>query len=125
MDTHLGFWFDGQICKKDKNMNELMTSFYRNKAYYPEAFISSLSNCDAVIYMHSPASTFKPLDAVYHCVLRFITGDGFRTHCYSLYEKVGWHLLAVRRIDPAASYLYIKHFLENFGISLIVLTVDQ
>ncbi|CAB1349445.1 unnamed protein product, partial [Coregonus sp. 'balchen'] len=43
-----------------------------------------------IIYMHTAASTLKPIDAVFHCALRFITDDNFRTHHCVLYQKVGW-----------------------------------
>ena len=39
--------------------------------------------------MHAALSTLKPLDAVYHSALCFITGDGFRTYHCVLYDKVG------------------------------------
>ena len=58
-----------------------------------------------VLYMHASLSTLKPLDAVYHNALRFITGDDYRTHHCLLYEKVGWPSLTVRREQHCICYL--------------------
>ena len=68
-------------------------------------FLSVVDDGD-VIYMHSPASAVKPLDAGYHPALRFITADGFRTLCCLLYEKVGWQTLAVRREQHCILFIY-------------------
>ena len=38
-----------------------------------------------VIYMHATASPLKPLDAVYHSALKFITGDVYSAHHCILY----------------------------------------
>lgn len=77
-----------------------------------------------VIYMHSPASTLKCLDIVYHSTLRFITGCGFRTHRCLLYEKDGWQSLAAKR--KTALHLFTTHFWANFlGILHDFLTLDQ
>ena len=40
------------------------------------------------IYQIAAATTLKPLDAVYHSALYFITGDSFNTHHCILYQKV-------------------------------------
>lgn len=62
-----------------------------------QSTLLSVIDCVDLIYVHSPASTLSPLDAVYHRALRFITGDGFRTHYCLLHQKAGWQSLAVRR----------------------------
>lgn len=46
-----------------------------------------------VISRHASASTLKPLDAVYHSALSFITGDVYSTHHCTLYELVWWSSL--------------------------------
>ena len=40
-----------------------------------------------VLKMHASSSTLKPLDAVYHSAVRFITSNGFLTHRCVLYKK--------------------------------------
>ena len=56
--------------------------------------------------MHAAPSTLKLLDAVYHSSLRFITGDGFRTHHCTLYENVGWTSLYDRRERHCLLFVY-------------------
>lgn len=46
-----------------------------------------------MIYRQASASTLKPLDAVYHSALRFITGDVYSTH-HIQFDKVGWSSLS-------------------------------
>lgn len=100
--------------------------FYRNKACITqncrEQIVQSIKNYGEVIYM--PASTLKPLCAIYHFALRFITGDSFRAHRCILYETVGWQLFAVR---TALHFIFsTKHLLVNFlGISHVFLTIDH
>ena len=59
-----------------------------------------------VLYMHTSPSTLKPLDAVYHSALRFITGDSFLTHHCILYEKLGWPTLATLREQHCVLFIY-------------------
>lgn len=40
---------------------------------------------------------FKPVDAVYHSAIQFITADSHHVHHCVLYEKVKWSSLASRR----------------------------
>ena len=56
--------------------------------------------------MHSAPSSLKPLHAVYHASLRFITGNSFRTHHCNLYLKVGWSSLAMRRKQHCCLFIY-------------------
>ena len=49
------------------------------------------------VYMHASQTVLKPLDAVFHSALRFITGYGFRTHHCDLYTQVNWPSLENRR----------------------------
>ena len=56
--------------------------------------------------MHASASTLKPLNAVFHSALRFITGDRYLTHHCILYEKVGWPSLEVRREQHCLLFIY-------------------
>ena len=71
--------------------------------------------------MHSAPSSLKPLDAVYHSALRFITGDGFLTHHCRLYEKVGWPSLAIRREQHCTIFIYkaLLKKLPNYLNSLL------
>lgn len=59
-----------------------------------------------IIYMHASANTLKPLDAIYHCALRFIMGDSYKTHHCILYQPVGWASLSVRREQHALLFIY-------------------
>lgn len=78
----------------------------RNKACFPRTTILSRIDYGDVIYMHSASSSLKLLDTVYHAALRFITGHGVRTHHCSLYLKVGWSLLAMRRKQHCCLFIY-------------------
>ena len=61
-----------------------------------------------VIYRHAAASVLKPLDRVNHSALRFITGDGYRTHHRVLYEKVDWSSLEERRNKHCFLYIFME-----------------
>lgn len=73
------------------------------------------------IYMHASASVLKPLDAVYHSAIRFITGDRFSTHHCTLYQKVNWLPLKTRREMHLALFVYkaLLHKLPPFINSLL------
>lgn len=73
---------------------------------------SSLSVLDYgdILHMHASAATLKPLDAVYHSALRFITGDNYNTHLCELYAKVGWPSLSVSHDRYWISFIYKKLF---------------
>lgn len=58
-----------------------------------------------VIYMHASASTLKPLGAVYHSALGFITGDVYSAHRV-LYEKAGLSSLSDRRDMHLYLFIY-------------------
>ena len=75
--------------------------------------------------MHAATSTLKPLNALYHSALRFITGDGYRTHHCVLYDKVGWPSLAVRREQHCMIFIYkaLIHILPTYLTSLISLRI--
>ena len=62
-----------------------------------EAVFLSMLDYGDVIYGKAAPSVLKPLDTVYHSALRFISGDHYRTHHCTLYERVGWPSLADRR----------------------------
>lgn len=55
-----------------------------------EADFLSVMDYGDVIYRQASAAALKPLDAVYHSALRFITGESYMTHHCILYDKVGW-----------------------------------
>ena len=59
-----------------------------------------------VIYMHASAAILKPLDAIFHSVLRFITGDPYSTHHCTLYSRVGWPSLTARREQNCLIFIY-------------------
>ena len=60
-------------------------------------FFLSVMDYGDILYMRASAATLKPLDAVYHSALRFITVDNDDTHHCELYAKVGWPSLSIRR----------------------------
>lgn len=66
-----------------------------------------------IIYMHSPASSLKPLDVVYLSALSFMTGNGFRTHPCLLCEKAGWQSLAVGKDWEIGFKIYAPHKQNN------------
>ena len=59
-----------------------------------------------ILYMHASDSILKPLDAIYHSALRFITGARFRTHHCALYTSVEWSSLALRRTQHLTLFTY-------------------
>ena len=63
-------------------------------------------DCGDIIYQSAAATTLKPLDAIYHSALRFVTGDSFDTHHCILYQKVGWTLLKTRRSLHYSLFVY-------------------
>lgn len=58
------------------------------------------------LYMHASSSLLRPLDAVFHSALRFVTGDGFSTHHCVLYDRVGWSSLSSRREQHCLLFIY-------------------
>ena len=116
---YLGIWIDMNLTFK-KQIDELVNKelgfkvsfFYRNrsrlslscrKQIIQSTFLSVPDNCDT-IYQSAATTTLKPLDAIYHSALRFVTGDSFYNHCI-LCRKVGWislktHRLLSHRLGP-------------------------
>ncbi len=50
-----------------------------------------------VVYQHTPSCRLSSLDAVYHGALRVITDCKHLTHDCTVYSRVAWSSLAVRR----------------------------
>lgn len=71
-----------------------------------QATILPMLDYGDILYGHASNSTLRPLDAIYHNVLRFITGDGFRTHHCTLYDSVGWYSLNYRRKQHSILFIY-------------------
>lgn len=86
---YLGVWLDDRLSLK-KHVTELgkklkfkIGFLYRNRACLSsinrkqivQATFMSVLDYGDIIYMHASANTLKPLDAIYHCALRFITGE--------------------------------------------------
>lgn len=98
-----------------------MGFFYRNRACLSsphrrqiiQATFMSVLDYGDIIYMHASTATLKPLDAIYHCAIRFITGDNYKTHHCILYQHVGWTSLAVRLEKHALLFIY-KALLLNY-----------
>lgn len=63
-----------------------------------EATFLSIFDYGDILHMNASAVTLKPLDAVYHSALRFITGDNYNTHHCELYAKVGWPPLSLCKL---------------------------
>ena len=132
---YLGVWIDDKLSFK-KHISELITKIkpklaflYRNKACFDSksrkqliqaTILSVLDYCDT-IYMHAAHASLKPLDAIYHSALRFITGDKFLTHHCRLYEKVGWPSLTIRRNQHCNIFIYkgLLKLLPNYLNSLL------
>lgn len=117
---YLGVWLDDRLSFK-KHVTELgkklkfkIGFLYRNRACLSsvnrkqivQATFMSVLDYGDIIYMHASANTLKPLDAIYHCALRFITGDSYKTHHCILYQHVGWASLSVRREQHALLFIY-------------------
>ena len=117
---YLGIWIDDKLSFK-MHITELISKIkpklaflYRNKACFDsesrkqviQATILSVLDYGDIVYMHAAHSSLKPLDAVYHSALRFITGDAFTTHHCRLYGKVGWPSLAKRREQHCILFIY-------------------
>lgn len=65
----MGFFFRNRSCLSLNSRKQIIQS----------TFLQLLDYSDT-IYMTAGATTLKPLDAVYHTTLHFITGDRFSTH---------------------------------------------
>ena len=108
---YLGIYTDENISFKHhisnlaSKLRQKIGFFYRNKSCFPlhcrktlvEATFLSVLDYGDILYRYASAATLKPLDSVYHSALRFITGDPYSTHHCTLYNKVGWSSLSVRR----------------------------
>lgn len=132
---YLGFWIDNnQIFFKHtdelvKKLRFKVGFFYRNvssfslnsrKQIVQSTFLPVLHYGD-IIYWNAAATTLKPLDAVYHSALHFITGDSFNTHHYILCQKVGWSSLKSRRSLHYSIFVYkaLLYTLPNDLTSLL------
>ncbi len=126
LNIYLGVWIDEDLTFKH-HVNNLVTKMrqkivflYRNKSSFHlfcrkrvvEAVLLSVIVYGDVIYRHAAASGLRPLDSVYHSALRFITGDGYRTHHCVLYEKVVWPSLEERRNKHWFLYIFKAHHLN-------------
>ena len=117
---YLGIWLDDKLSFKvhvehlSKKLRGLIGFLYRNRACFSyvsrktivQSVVMSVFDYGDVLYMHASCTTLRPLEAVYHSALRFITGDGYLTHHCTLYEKVGWPSLAVRREHHCLLFIY-------------------
>ncbi len=57
------------------------------------------------LFMGGRSVLLKPLDAVYHFALRFITGDSFRTHLPSVSEN--WLACSFSKMRPTSVHIYL------------------
>lgn len=92
---NLGFLCKNKACLSPANRKTIIQST-----------VLSVFDYGDIIYGHAAATTLIPLDAVYHSALRFITGDGYRTHHCLLYDKVGWLSLTKRREWHCILFIY-------------------
>lgn len=58
------------------------------------------------LYMHTSTNTLKPLDAVFHSTLCFITSDEFLINHCVLHEEVGWPSPAFRREQHCLLFIH-------------------
>ena len=117
---YLGIHIDDKLTFKfhienlARSLRAKLCMLYRNKACFPrfcrkritEAVLLSVLDYGDVIYKNAAATTLKPLDAIYHSALRFITGDPYDTHHCTLYLKVGWPALSTRRDHHWFVFIY-------------------
>ncbi len=108
---YLGLWLDEKLSFKThidclaSKLQQKVGFLYRNRSSFPmfsrkrvvEAVFLSVLDYGDVIYRHAATSTLKQLDSVYHSALIFIAGDSYNTHHCTLYRKVGWSSLSLRR----------------------------
>lgn len=64
----IGLFYSSRACLSFDNKKEVVQT------------ILSVLDYGDIIYMHVAESTLKLLDAVFHCALRLITSNHFRTH---------------------------------------------
>ena len=117
---YLGIWLDNKLSFKvhvehlSKRLRGLIGFLYRNRSCFSyvsrktivQSVIMSVFDYGDVLYMHASCTTLRPLEAVYHSALRFITGDSYLTHHCVLYEKVGWPSLTARREHHCLLFIF-------------------
>ena len=122
VDTYkyLGFWLDSRLSFQthvDNLVNSLKKKIgflYRNKSCFSiyarntlvQSLIMPVFDYGDILYMHAAQATLKPLDVVYHSVLRFILDCDFRTHHCDLYNAVGWPSLSSRREQHCLLFIF-------------------
>lgn len=85
-----------------------------------QATILPITDYGGILYSHATASVLKPLDAIYHSALRFITDSGYRTHHCALYDILGWSSLELRRKRHIVVFIY-KALLAKLPLYIIKL----
>lgn len=91
----LGFYFRNRAC----------FSFEARKRLVSATFLPILDYGD-ILYMHAPVAALRKLDTVYHGALRFITNFKPLTHRCTLYMRVGWPFLTLRRLSHWYLFIY-------------------
>ncbi len=76
-----------------------------------------------IVYQHASSYRLASLEAVYHGALRFVTDCSFSTHHCSLYNRVAWSSLAVRR--QMHWYLLIYKAILGFLASYLCCLIHQ
>jgi hypothetical protein len=69
VDSEVSFFAEFRACLSINRRKHILQSTFLPVLYYGDT-----------IYQNVAATTFKPLDAFYHIILCFITGDRFKTH---------------------------------------------
>lgn len=132
---YLGIWLDSNLSFKihiqqlTKKLKIKLGFLYRikgclspsnRKIIVLSTFMSVLDYGD-ILYCHAASSTLHQLNPVYHSALRFITNDNFHTHHCSLYQKVGWTSLQLRRNIHLMLFIYKALLLKlpNYLTSLL------
>ncbi len=106
----LGFYF----------RNKSWFSFYARKKRVSVTFLPILAYGD-VVYQHEPSCLLSSSDAVYHGALRVITDCKHLTHDCTLYSRVAWSFLAVRR----KMHWYLMICKASFFFTTISLLFDS
>ena len=117
---YLGIWLDEDLSFKThitdlaKKIKPKIGFLYRNRSCFSkvnrkrviQATVMPILDYGDILYMHATDSVLKPLDAIYHSALRFITGANFRTHHCTLYTSVEWTSLTLRRKQHLTLFTY-------------------
>uniref|UniRef100_A0A3B3BNA3 Reverse transcriptase domain-containing protein n=1 Tax=Oryzias melastigma TaxID=30732 RepID=A0A3B3BNA3_ORYME len=117
---YLGFILDSELSFKRHVASSLhklkmkLGFYYRNKSCFSlkarkflvAATFLPLIDYGDVLYMNASSACLQPLNTVYHCALRFVTGCSRLTHHCELYARAEWTSLSMRRYTHWITLVY-------------------